>query len=76
MMDVHLVILIIDCVPTLLIKKFNLLDPLAFTQTSLATDEEGGLQDQLLPIVVGLLRTVSLLPDNAECVRSYRNAFF
>lgn len=29
-------------------------------QISAGGDEEGGLRDQLLPIVIGLLRTVSL----------------
>lgn len=39
-------------------------------ETSLATDEEGGLRDQLLPIVVGLLRTSKL----SAVLRAYKDA--
>ncbi|KAG0623694.1 hypothetical protein M758_3G194100 [Ceratodon purpureus] len=37
-------------------------------ETSLATDEEGGLSDQLLPVVVGLLRTSKL----SAVLRTYK----
>lgn len=39
-------------------------------ETSLAADEEGGLRDQLLPIVIGLLRTSKL----SAVLRTYKDA--